>query len=115
VISAFDLVALQEVDRQLDQLEALLDILADWSSLVTDVAPGAWGNNERFAILYYQPRVEFRHFSSNLVMPPERRRRGASAGRTVGAPAAAGGLWLRRLGIPGLHHPHRLGWQCPGR
>jgi endonuclease/exonuclease/phosphatase family metal-dependent hydrolase len=73
VISAFDLVALQEVDRQLDQLEALLDILGpDWSYLVTDVAPGAWGNNERFAILYYQPRVEFRHFSSNLVMPPER-------------------------------------------
>ncbi len=73
VISAFDLVALQEVDRQLDQLEALLGILGpDWSFLVTDVAPGAWGNNERFAILYYQPRVEFRHFSSNLVLPPER-------------------------------------------
>jgi endonuclease/exonuclease/phosphatase family metal-dependent hydrolase len=79
VISAFDLVALQEVDRKLDQLEALLDILGpDWSFLVTDVAPGAWGNNERFAILYYQPRVEFRHFSSNLVMPPERSKDGES-------------------------------------
>lgn len=71
VISAFDLVALQEVDRQLDQLEALLDILGpDWSFLITDVAPGNWGNNERFAILYYQPRVEFRHFSSNLIISP---------------------------------------------
>jgi hypothetical protein len=33
--------------------------------------PGAWGNNERFAIRYYQPWVAFRHFSSNLIMPPE--------------------------------------------
>jgi hypothetical protein len=35
------------------------------------MAPGAWGNNERFTIRFYQPRVAFRHFSSNLIMPPE--------------------------------------------
>jgi len=35
------------------------------------MVPGAWGNNERFAIRYYQPRVAFRRFSSNLIMPLE--------------------------------------------
>ena len=73
VITAFDLVALQEVDRNLGRLEELLEILGpDWSFLVTDVAPGIRGNNERFAILYSRPRVEFRHSSSNLIVPPER-------------------------------------------
>lgn len=70
-ISAFDLVALQEVDRNAGMLETVLDILGpDWSHLITDVAPGKWGNNERFAIVYYRPRIEFRGFSSNLVLPP---------------------------------------------
>jgi endonuclease/exonuclease/phosphatase family metal-dependent hydrolase len=73
IISAFDLVALQEVDRNLDQLERLLEILGpDWSYLATEVAPGAAGNNERFALLYYEPRVTFGNISSNLIMPEDR-------------------------------------------
>ena len=73
VISSFDLVALQEISRNLRRLEALVEVLGpDWSLLVTDVAPGVTGNDERFAFLYYQPRVEFRNFSSQVVVPPER-------------------------------------------
>lgn len=68
-ISAFDLVALQEVSRNLDLLRRLLNILGpDWSYLATDIAPGSMGNNERFAFLYYKPRIEFGNISSNLTL-----------------------------------------------
>lgn len=74
VITSFDLVALQEVDRDLQRLEALVEILGpDWSLLVTDVSPGVKGNRERFAFLYYKPRVEFRNFSGQLVLPARQR------------------------------------------
>lgn len=72
VISSFDLVALQEVDRDLGRLRILLEILGpDWSVLVNEPAPGSWGNRERFAILYYTPRIEFRNFSGQVILPPE--------------------------------------------
>jgi hypothetical protein len=67
-------VALQEVDRDLRQFEALLAVLGpEWGYLVSDVAPGPRGNNERFAVLYYTPRVEFRGFAGHVILPPERR------------------------------------------
>ena len=73
VISSFDLVALQEVDRNLKRLRSLTDVLGpDWNVLVSETAPGNWGNNERFAILYYTPRVEFRNFSGQVILPPKR-------------------------------------------
>lgn len=73
VISSFDLVALQEVDRDLTRLRHLLEILGpDWNVLVSETAPGMIGNRERFAILYYEPRVEFRSFSGQVILPPER-------------------------------------------
>ncbi|HSL42078.1 MAG TPA: TIR domain-containing protein [Anaerolineales bacterium] len=73
VISSFDLVALQEVDRDLRRLRTLLDILGpDWNVLVNETAPGVIGNRERFAILYYTPRADFRNFSGQVILPPER-------------------------------------------
>lgn len=79
VITSFDLVALQEVDRDLQRLEALVEILGpDWRLLVTDVAPGIKGNRERFAFLYYKPRVEFQNFSSQVVLPARRKAGGES-------------------------------------
>ena len=79
VITSFDLVALQEVDRDLTRLHALMEILGpDWSLLVTDVAPGIKGNRERFAFVYYKPRVEFRNFSSQVVLPAKRTKAGES-------------------------------------
>jgi len=78
IISAFDLVALQEVDRDLGRLDALREILGpDWTALLTDVAPDVRGNRERFAILYYKPRVDFRNFSSQVIVPPNRGAEGA--------------------------------------
>jgi len=73
VISCFDLVALQEVDQNLDRLRKLVYLLGpDWNVLVSETAPGNIGNRERFAILYYSPRVEFRNFSGQVILPAER-------------------------------------------
>jgi endonuclease/exonuclease/phosphatase family metal-dependent hydrolase len=73
VTSSFDLVALQEVDLNLERLRNLLEILGpDWQVLVNEPAPGALGNRERFAILYYTPRIEFRNFSGQVILPAER-------------------------------------------
>jgi len=72
IISAFDLVALQEVYRDLGQLQLLLEILGpDWDYLATDIAPGAAGSNERFAFVFYKPRVAFGNISSNLTLPED--------------------------------------------
>ena len=72
IISAFDLVALQEVYRDLGQLKRLLEILGpDWDYLATDIAPGAAGNNERFVFIFYKPRVAFGNISSNLTLPDD--------------------------------------------
>ena len=73
IISSFDLVALQEVDRDLKRLRQLLYLLGpDWNVLVSETAPGMPGNRERFAFLYYKPRVEFRNFSGQVILPGKR-------------------------------------------
>jgi endonuclease/exonuclease/phosphatase family metal-dependent hydrolase len=72
IISSFDLVALQEVDRNLQRFDALVEILGpDWSALLTDTVPGGGGHG-RFAILYYEPRVDFRNFSSKVIVPSKK-------------------------------------------
>lgn len=70
VISAFDIVSLQKVAQNLDGLNLLLDILGpEWKYLITDVTLGAMGADERFAILYYSPRVTFKNISGGIVLP----------------------------------------------
>lgn len=69
IISAFDIVAVQEVHDELSELNRLVEILGpDWDYLVTDTSEGALGHQERFAILYYAPRVAFEHVSGELVL-----------------------------------------------
>jgi endonuclease/exonuclease/phosphatase family metal-dependent hydrolase len=70
IISAFDIVALQEIDRNLQGLHQLIQILGpEWAYLITDLTEGRMGNNERFALVYYQPRVAFEHISGEVVLP----------------------------------------------
>jgi len=69
IMTAFDIVTLQEVDADLDELNRLLAILGpDWEYLVTDISQGAAGNRERFAIVYDAPRVEFARVSGEVVL-----------------------------------------------
>lgn len=70
LISAFDVVSLQEVTREMGALRTLISILGpEWGYLISDITEGTLGNAERFAILYYQPRVAFEHIAGEVVLP----------------------------------------------
>lgn len=70
VISAFDLVALQEV-RDTHALDRLVEYLGGWwKYLVTDVTEGKPGNHERLAFLYDSRKVRFGGLAGELVIPP---------------------------------------------
>jgi endonuclease/exonuclease/phosphatase family metal-dependent hydrolase len=70
MLSAFDLVAVQEVGRDITPLLKLLDILGpDWDFIATDVTEGAGGNGERMAFLFNRDRVRFRNIAGEIVLP----------------------------------------------
>jgi len=70
VLSSFDVVALQEVDHDLESIREVLGILGpEWACFLTDVKEGAMGNDERLGILYYRPRIAFEYVASEVVLP----------------------------------------------
>ncbi len=73
VVSAFDVVAFQEIHRDLGDFDRLLTILGpEWGYAITDITEGRRGNLERFAIVYYRPRVASRNISGEVVLPDDR-------------------------------------------
>jgi endonuclease/exonuclease/phosphatase family metal-dependent hydrolase len=73
IVSHFDLVAVQEVNADLEALKWLQRVLGDWwKFLVTDVTAGAKGNQERMAFLYDSRKVKFGGFAGEIVIPPEK-------------------------------------------
>ena len=70
IISRFDLVAIQEVRRDLTALRTLMRHLGGrWRHLVTDTTEGAPGNNERLAFVYDTRKVAFTGLAGELVLP----------------------------------------------
>lgn len=71
IISAFDLVALQEVNRNLKPLEKLIRRLGedDWDYIVTDITEGVSGNQERMAYVYNKNRISFANIAGEVVLP----------------------------------------------
>lgn len=76
IIDAFDLVAVQEVNRDLTKLQELLEdhLGSEWDYLVTDTTGGTSsqpgpGNNERLAFLYRKAKVEFCKETGEIVLP----------------------------------------------
>ncbi len=71
IISAFDLVAIQEVNENLDQLDELVsDYLGpEWDYVVTDTTEGTAGNHERLAFVYRMPKVRFEKVAGEIVLP----------------------------------------------
>jgi len=71
IVSAFDLVAVQEVGRDLDALERVKDLLGrNWTYIATDVTEGRSGNGERVAFLFDKRKVWFRGVAGEIVLPP---------------------------------------------
>jgi len=71
VISAFDLVAVEEVRGDVTAFRHVMSLLGPWwKFLVSDVTQGARGNNERIAFLYDSRKVEFGGMASGVVLPP---------------------------------------------
>ena len=70
MISCFDLVALQEVNRDLAGLERLMQILGrEWDYIATDATEGSGGNDERMAFVYNIEKVWFRKIAGEIVLP----------------------------------------------
>ncbi|MGD8358446.1 MAG: endonuclease/exonuclease/phosphatase family protein [Lysobacterales bacterium] len=70
IVSFFDLVAIQEVRRDLTAVNSLQHLLGpNWSYIATDVTEGASGNKERMAFLYNRNRVWFRDVAGELTLP----------------------------------------------
>lgn len=71
IIQRFDVIAVQEVGRELTGLRRLLDLLGPhWGLVVSDVSGGDAGNSERLAYLYDRRRVEPSGLAGELVLPP---------------------------------------------
>ena len=71
IIDHFDLVALQEINTNLDQLHDLMKnyLGAEWDYIVTDTSGGALGNDERMAFLYRKGKVSFTRLAGEIVLP----------------------------------------------
>lgn len=70
IVSAFDLVALQEVNDNLTPLEDLMDLLGpSWRYIATDVTEGPSGNGERMVFVFDADKVQFKNIAGELVLP----------------------------------------------
>lgn len=70
IISAFDLVAVQEVTRDLRPLQRVMRVLGrEWDYIVTDTTEGIGGNQERMAFLFNKEKVWFRKIAGEIVLP----------------------------------------------
>ena len=70
IISCFDLVAVQEVNRDLTALNRVMQILGrEWDYIATDTTTGSGGNDERMAFVYNREKVYFRKIAGEVVLP----------------------------------------------
>lgn len=74
IVSRFDLIAIQEVRKDLKALDTLVDLLGRdrWHYVFTDITEGSPGNKERMAYLYDTRKVSFGGLAAELVLPPIR-------------------------------------------
>ena len=70
VLSAFDVVAVQEIREDLGPLDDLMRLMGDWWRVVfKDVTRGTSGNMERMAFLYDSRKVRFGGLVGEVVLP----------------------------------------------
>lgn len=72
IINAFDIVAVQEVNRDLSDFKKVLKLLGShWKYTLSDVTEGNAGNDERFGFIYDSRRVTHSGLSGEIVISPE--------------------------------------------
>ncbi|WP_454798511.1 endonuclease/exonuclease/phosphatase family protein [Novosphingobium lindaniclasticum] len=70
MISCFDLVAVQEVNRDLTAWQKVMAILGrEWDFIATDTTEGSGGNDERMVFVYNTEKVWFRKIAGEIVLP----------------------------------------------
>ncbi|MGH2552161.1 MAG: endonuclease/exonuclease/phosphatase family protein [Chitinophagaceae bacterium] len=71
ILSAFDLIAVQEIRDDLTALNDVMKILGDnWDYMFSDVTEGSQGNNERTAFIYDTRKVNPAGLVGEIVFPP---------------------------------------------
>jgi endonuclease/exonuclease/phosphatase family metal-dependent hydrolase len=71
IIDHFDLIAIQEVHKDLSGLNRLMNLLGGhWKYIFTDTTKGKQGNDERTAFLYDSRKVTHGGLAGELVLPP---------------------------------------------
>ena len=74
ILSHFDLIALQEIRRDLDALDDVRRLLGPaWDYIATDVTEGWSGNDERMAFLFNRYRIGFLGVAGELTLPRGRK------------------------------------------
>jgi hypothetical protein len=70
ILSYFDLIALQEIRRDMRALDDVKRLLGpNWGYVATDVTEGDPGNEERMAFLFNRNKVDFRDVAGELTLP----------------------------------------------
>ena len=71
IITHFDLVAIQEVNKDLQGLERVMKVLGShWQYICTDNTEGTRGNDERMAFVYDSRKISFGGLAGELVLEP---------------------------------------------
>jgi hypothetical protein len=82
-LNHFDLIAVQEVRRDLKPLYDVMDLLGrQWDVIYTDVAYTKGGNSERLAFLFDKNQAFFTGLAGELVLPPNKSKIFAQVART---------------------------------
>lgn len=82
-INHFDLVAVQEVRRDLNELRRIMRLLGPhWDVIFTDVSYAQGGNAERLAFLFDRNQVSFTGLAGEIVLPPNASKAVAQVART---------------------------------
>ena len=69
IISRFDLIAVQEISKNLDGFEKLISLLdPNWDYIITDSTEGTDGGGERMAFVYDKNKVMFKNMASEIVL-----------------------------------------------
>jgi endonuclease/exonuclease/phosphatase family metal-dependent hydrolase len=71
IISAFDVIAIQEVCEDLAPLKKLMYLLGpEYDFMFTDVTEGTGGNGERLGFIFHSAKVQFKGIAGEIVLPP---------------------------------------------